>query len=101
MKNIAGMMKKAKQLQDKIAKIQEEVGQKTVEASAGGGVVTAVVNGQLKLLEVKIAPEAVEDLEMLQDMIVAAVGKAQDDAKQMMDDAMGSVTGNLGLPGMF
>jgi DNA-binding YbaB/EbfC family protein len=100
-KGFGGMMKQAQQLQARMIQLQEEVGQRRVEASAGGGMVVAVINGKRQLLELKIAPEATEDIEMLQDMIVAAVNSAQAEAQEMMEKALSGLTGGLKLPGMF
>jgi hypothetical protein len=99
-KGFGSMMKQAQQLQAKMLQLQEEVGNKTVEASAGGGMVVAVVNGKQQLLELTIAPEATEDVEMLQDMVVAAVSKAQAEANQMMEQAISGLTGGLKIPGL-
>jgi len=101
MKGWGNLMRQAQQLQAKMSKVQEEVGQQTVEASAGGGMVKAKVNGKLQLVEIKIQPEALEDVEMLEDMIVAAVGKAQEEAQAMMQEAIQSLTGGLKIPGLF
>ena len=98
MKNMGNMLKQAKKLQSQMTKIQDEMGGKTVTASAGGGMVEAVVNGKQQLLSLKISPEAVEDLEMLQDMVVAAVNKAQEEAQEMMQSAMGEIMGGMNLP---
>lgn len=100
-KGFGNLMKQAQQLQAKMAGVQEEMGQKKVEASVGGGMVVAIVNGNLQLLEIKIAPEAVEDVEMLQDMVLTAVNKAQQDAQEMMKQAVSSLTGGMNIPGLF
>jgi len=97
--NMEAMMKQAKQMQDKMA---QEVAQIRVEASAGGGMVSVKMDGNKNLLSVKIDPEVAGDVEMLQDMVVAAcneaVKKVEDEAKQKM----GGLLGGLGLPpGMF
>ena len=78
MGNMNQLMKQAKKMQEQMAKLQEELEQKTVEASAGGGVVTVVANGKKEVTEIRIAPEAVDpdDVEMLQDLIMAAVNEA-------------------------
>ena len=102
MKGIGNMFKQAQQLQAKMLKMQEEVGDKTVEATVGGGMVTAVVNGKQQLLSIKIQPEAVnpDDVEMLEDLILAAVNKALGDSQEMMKQAMSSLTGGLNIPGL-
>lgn len=84
-------------------KAQEELGNKTVEGSAGGGVVTAVANGHKKLLSVNIKPEAVDpdDVEMLQDLVLAAVNDALNQADELANQDMGKYTGGLNIPGLF
>jgi len=103
MGNMNQLMKQAKKLQEQMAKLQEELEQKTVEASAGGGVVTVVANGKKEIVEVKIAPEAVDpdDVEMLQDLILAAVNEALRRAEEMVQEEMGKLTGGLSIPGIF
>lgn len=99
------LMRQAQALQERMAKLQEEVGSKTVEGSAGGGMVTVVANGRQEVLSVKLDPEIVksQDQEMLQDLIVAGVNDALKKAQAMMADEMKSVTGGMGLniPGLF
>jgi DNA-binding YbaB/EbfC family protein len=96
------MLKMAQKMQQDMAKVQEEMAQKVVEASAGGGAVKATVNGRKDLLEININPEVVspDDVEMLEDMIVAAVNQAMRQAEDMMAEAMNKITGGLKLPGM-
>lgn len=100
---IKNMMKQAQQMQAKIAKVQEDLKLKEVEASAGGGMITAVVNGAQELLSVKIEREIVnpDDVEMLQDLVRAAVNEALRKSRELMSEEMGKVTGGLGIPGMF
>ena len=102
--DLGGLLRQAQQLQEKLANVQEELGGRTVEASAGGGMVTAVVNGKLELVAVRIDPSLLEspDAEMLQDLIVAAVNEGVRAARKMIEDEMGKLTGGLGikLPGM-
>ncbi len=95
------MMKQVQEMQRKMAQAQEELAVETVEATAGGGVVTVVVSGSLEVKEVRIKPEAVDpdDVEMLQDLVVAAVNEALKKAQDMMSDEMGKITGGMGLPG--
>ena len=90
-------------LQQKMAETQESLGNETVEASAGGGAVTVVVNGQQKILSVKISPDVMTagDVEMLQDLIVAAVNEAIEKSQQVASQKMGEITGGLGLPGLL
>ena len=102
-KNILGnMMREAQRLQAEMAKVQEEVKAKTIEATAGGGMVTAVVNGAGELVSLKIEKEVVnpEDVEMLQDLIIAAVNEAVRRAQEMVNTEMSKLTGGLQLPGL-
>jgi DNA-binding YbaB/EbfC family protein len=89
-------------MQQEMAKIQEESKKKTVEASAGGGMVTVTVNGAMEVVSIKIEREVVnpDDIEMLQDLIVAALNEAIRRTQQMVNEDMGKVTGGLNLPGM-
>jgi DNA-binding YbaB/EbfC family protein len=102
--DLGGLFRQAQELQEKIANVQQELGARTVEASAGGGMVTAVVNGRFELVSVRIEPTLLEkpDIEMLQDLVVAAVNEAVRAARRMIEDEMGKLTGGLGikLPGM-
>jgi len=105
--NMNQMMKQVQQMQAEMAKAQEELKTATVEASAGGGMVTVKMSGELQLLELKIDPEAVdpEDVELLQDMVQAAVNEALRSAQELAASKMGQATGglgglgDLGLPG--
>ena len=103
MGNMQGMMKKVQKMQAEMQKLQEELKTRTVDASVGGGVVTVVMNGEKEVQSVKIDPAAVdpEDVEMLEDSIVAAVNEAAHKVDDMMAQEMGKVTGGLKLPGMF
>ncbi len=104
MGNMAGMMKKVQKLQADMAKVQEELKARTLEVSTGGGAVKVVVNGEKKILSIKIAPSAVdpEDVEMLEDLVAAAVNEAMSKVDDMMSQEMGKLTGGLNLPpGMF
>ncbi len=103
MKNLAGLMKQAQKLQSKMAEMQAEVGNRTVSAQAGGGMVEAVVNGRLELVSLRIEPEVAtpEDVDMLQDLILAAVNEALNRAREMMAQEMAKLTGGLQIPGMF
>lgn len=100
--NMGQLMKQAQQFQNKISKLQDELGEQTVEASAGGGMVSAMVNGRQELLSITIDPEVIdpEDVEMLQDLIIAAVNDALSKAKNMVNDEMAKVTKGLNIPGM-
>ena len=103
--NMNDMMRQVQQMQADMAKAQEELKQATVEASAGGGMVTVKVSGELEVLELRIDPEGVdpEDVELLQDMVQAATNEALRSAQELAATKMGAVTGGLGglgLPGM-
>ena len=103
MVNMYQLMKQANKLQVQMAKLQGELEQKTIEASAGGGVVTVVANGKKEVVDIKIAPEAVDpdDIEMLQDLIMAAVNEALRQAEEMVQNEMNKITGGLSIPGLF
>jgi len=96
------LMKQAKEMQERLASLQNEVGARTVEASAGGGMVTAKVSGKLQVLSVKIDPEILGsgDREMLQDLVVAAVNEGLRQAQAMMSEEMSKLTGGLRIPGL-
>lgn len=100
MPNMGNLMKQAQQFQAKMAKLQEELGEKTVEASAGGGMVSVVANGRQEIISINIETEVIdpEDAEMLQDLILAAVNDALSRAKNMMNEEMGKLTQGLNLP---
>ena len=93
------MMKQMQEMQQKMAQAQEELAKETVEASAGGGMVTVVVSGDLEVREVRIDPQAVdpEDVEMLQDLVVAATNEALRAAQDLAQKKLGGVTGGLDL----
>jgi nucleoid-associated protein EbfC len=103
MKNLGNIMNQAKMMQNRLAQIQEEMGGKTVEASSGGGMVTVTANGRQEVLSVKIEPEVVnpDDVEMLQDLIQAAVNDALRKAQELVSQEMAKVTGGLKIPGLF
>ena len=99
------MLQQAAQMQEQLAKAQEEVANETVEASAGGGMVTVVATGALQIKEIKIAKEAIDpdDPDMLADMVLAAVNEALRSAQGLMESRLGGITGGLGglgLPGL-
>jgi len=102
MPNMGQLLKQAQKFQAKMAELQEELNERTVEASAGGGMVTAVANGKQDLLSITIDPEVVdpEDVEMLQDLILAAVNDALNRAKEMTNEEMGKLTKGMNIPGM-
>jgi DNA-binding YbaB/EbfC family protein len=103
MPNMGNLLKKAQELQEKMAKLQEELGEKTVEASSGGGMVTVVANGKQEIVSIKIDPEVVDanDVEMLEDLILAAINDALYQAKQMVSDEMSQLTGGVKIPGII
>ena len=96
------MLRQAQQLQQRLLKAQEELEQMTVEASAGGGAVKVVGSGKLKLHSLTINPEAVDpqDVEMLQDLVLAAVNEGLQKAEEMASQKMSAITGGFKLPGM-
>ena len=96
------MLKQAQQLQKNMLKMQEELESMTVEATAGGGVVKAVVSGKMKLESLTIDPEAVspDDVEMLEDLVLAAVNEGIDKAQEMASSRMNSLTGGMNIPGL-
>ncbi len=102
MKNMNGMMKQAQKLQKKMLKTQEELAKKTVEASAGGGMVKVIANGSQKIESIVLEKEVVdpEDVEMLQDLVLAAVNDALNKSQEMVSSEMGKLTGGLNIPGL-
>ncbi len=96
------MMKQAQKLQKKMLKTQEELATKTVEASAGGGMVKVIANGGQKIESIVLEKEVVdpEDVEMLQDLVMAAVNDALNKAQEMVSSEMGKLTGGLNIPGL-
>jgi hypothetical protein len=96
-------MRQAQQLHSKMLQVQEEMAAKTAEASAGGGMVTAVANGRQEVVSLKIEKEVVnpEDVEMLQDLIVAAANAAIKKAQEMVSEEMKKLTGGLSIPGLM
>lgn len=103
MNNMNQMMKQVKKMQEQMLKAQEELGTKTVEGSAGGGVVTVTVNGHKKVTNIVIKPEAVdpEDVDMLQDLVLTAVNDAIAKADELANQDMGKFTGGMKIPGLF
>ena len=106
-KNVNKMMQQVQQMQQEMQQAQEELARETVTASAGGGAVKATMTGNLELVELQIDPEVLdpEDVEMLQDMVLAAVNEALTSSKEMASKRLGGITGGLGdlglnLPGM-
>lgn len=101
-KGMGGMLKQVQKMQKKMAQVQEQLEQQRVEGSAGGGMVTVVSNGRQDILEIKIHPDVVnpDDVEMLEDLVLAAVNQAQQRAQEMMNQEMGELTGGLQIPGL-
>lgn len=102
MQNFGNIMKQAKKMQEQIGQLQQELEAKTIEAQAGGGMVRVVVNGKFEIVSLKIEKEVVnsEDIEMLQDLIVAAVNEGIRKAQAMASEEMAKITGGMGIPGM-
>jgi DNA-binding YbaB/EbfC family protein len=102
-KGFGNLLKQAQQMHTKIAQLQEEMAGKTVEASSGGGMVNIVMNGKQEVLSIRIDPEVVnrEEIEMLQDLIAAAVNEALRKSHEMMTEEMKKITGGLAIPGLF
>ena len=96
------MMKQAQQLQQRMMKLQEELESATVEATSGGGVVKVVVSGKMNVESLTIDPEAVspDDVEMLQDLVLAAVNEGLNKAQEMASAKMGALTGGMNIPGL-
>jgi DNA-binding YbaB/EbfC family protein len=97
------LMRQARELQAKLAKAQEELGNAQVEASAGGGAVTVVIDGQQRVQSVKISPEAVdlEDIGLLEDLVLAAVNEAISKSQELAQDRLGALTGGFKIPGLM
>lgn len=102
-KGLAGIMKQAQMIQQKMAKLQEESAAKTAEASAGGGAVTVLVSGKNEIKSLVIKPEAVDpnDVEMLQDLIISAVNEALKKVHAELSEEMSRITGGMNIPGLF
>jgi len=103
MKNMGGMMKQAQKLQAKMLKMQEELALKTVDVSAGGGMVKVVATGNQKIQSISLEKEVVdpEDVEMLEDLILAAVNDALNKSQEMVSGEMGKLTGGMNIPGLM
>jgi len=102
-KGFGNLLKQAQQMHTKIAQLQEEMAGKTVEASSGGGMVNIVMNGKQEVLSIRIDPEVVnrEEIEMLQDLIAAAMNEALRKSHEMMTEEMKKITGGLAIPGLI
>ena len=103
MKNMGGMMKQAQKLQAKMLKMQEELALKTVDVSAGGGMVKVVATGNQKIQSISLEKEVVdpEDVEILEDLILAAVNDALNKSQEMVSGEMGKLTGGMNIPGLM
>ena len=101
--NMGNIMKQAQAMQEQLARIQQEAASKTVEGTAGGGMVSVTANGAMEIVAVKIDPEVAKsgDAEMLQDLVMAATNDALRKSREMMAEAMKGVTGGLQIPGLF
>ena len=102
MKGFGNMMKEAQRLQREMERMQEEIGKKTVEATAGGGMVTANANGKQELIAIKIDPEVInkDDAQMLEDLVLAACNEALRKSRELMQQELGKLTGGLKIPGL-
>ena len=102
-KGLGDLMKQAQKLQSRMMTLQEELAGKTVEATAGGGMVSVVVNGKQEIVALKIDPEVVnrQEIEMLQDLVIAAVNDGIRRAQQMCSDEMKKLTGGMAIPGLI
>ena len=100
---MGGLLKQAQEMQSKLAKVQEDLAHKTVDATAGGGMVSVTVNGQLAVTAIKIDPSVIdaEDAEMLQDLIMAAVNEGLRRAREMVSEEMSKLTGGFKIPGLM
>lgn len=103
MKNMANMMKQAQKLQAKMMRLQEEMADKTVESASGGGMVKVVANGRQQIVSVSIEKEVVDpdDVEMLQDLVLAAVNDALAKSQEMVTSEMSKLTGGMNIPGLM
>jgi len=103
MKGMGNIMKQAQKLQSKIIKLQEEVADKTVESTSGGGMVKVVANGRHQIVSIQIEKEVVDpdDVEMLQDLIVAAINDALAKSQEMVTGEMSKITGGVDIPGLI
>jgi hypothetical protein len=102
-KGFGNILKQAQMMQQKLMELQDKMGDNRVEATAGGGMVTVVANGKQEVLSIKIDPSVVDpnDLEMLEDLVCAAVNEALRKAREMVTEEMSKLTGGLKIPGLF
>ena len=103
MKGMGNMMKQAQKMQSKMVKMQEELSNKTVEATAGGGMIKVVANGKQQIVSIDIEKEVVDpdDIEMLQDLILAAINDALAKSQEMVSGEMSKITGGMNIPGLM
>ena len=103
MKGMEEILRQAQQVQERLAKLQEELAGRTVEASAGGGMVSVIVNGRQEVVSVRIEKEVAspEELELLQDLVRGAMNEALSRSKRMVAEEMSKITGGMNLPGLF
>ena len=103
MKNMGNMMKQAKQLQSKMMKMQEDMAGKTIETTSGGGMIKVIANGKQQIVSIQIEKEVVDpdDVEMLQDLIIAAINDALVKSQEMVSSEMMKLTGGLNIPGLM
>jgi len=103
MQDIRKLMKQAQQMQEQMQQLQEQLGREEVEGSAGGGMVLVTMNGRHEVVRVKIEPQVVvpDDVEMLEDLVVAACNDARAKIEEKLRAEMGKMTGGLGMPGLF
>lgn len=101
--NMNSVLKQAQKMQEEMERIQQETEEENIEATSGGGAVRVIVNGKKELVEIKLDPDAVDpdDVETLEDLIMAAVNEAVKKAEDMMEERMGAITGGLNIPGLF
>ena len=102
MKDLGSIMKQAQKMQAQMARMQEDLAARTVEASAGGGMITVVASGKQEIVSIKIEPEVIDagDRDMLQDLVVAAVNEALRKSQEMVAEEMKKITGGLNIPGL-
>ncbi len=102
MKDLHDLVRQAQEIQERMAKLQEELGGRTVEATAGGGMVTVVMNGRQEIVSIRIEKEVVvpDDVELLQDLVRGAVNEAYSRSRKLMAEEIAKVTGGMNLPGL-
>lgn len=103
MADFQDLIRQAQQMQERMAKLQEELGGRTVEATAGGGMVTVVMNGRQEVVSIRIEKEVVspDDVELLQDLVRGAVNEAVARSRKLMAEEIGKITGGMNLPGLY